>query len=65
MGNGEKRSKERITVALIVNVAGGKEKAVIVGKSENPSCFRGVDKSRVLQPIKSHDGWRHTYLRQF
>ena len=36
---GGKGSKERITVALITNAVGDKEKAVVVGKSENPRCF--------------------------
>ena len=39
-------SKERMTVALFVNAAGGKEiKAAVIWKSENPTCrcFKGVD----------------------
>ena len=35
---GGKRSKERITVALITHAAGGKEKAIVIGKSEKPQC---------------------------
>ena len=32
---GGERSKERITVAFITNAPGGKEKAIVIGKSEN------------------------------
>ena len=34
------RSKERITVALITNAAGGKEKAIVIGKSETPAALK-------------------------
>ena len=35
-----KRSMERITVALITNAAGGKEKAIVIEKSENPAALK-------------------------
>ena len=37
-----KQSKERLTCALFVNAAGDKEKPIIIGKSANPRCFRGI-----------------------
>lgn len=40
---GGKQSKERVTCAFFVNAAGGKEKPiVIIAKSANPCCFRGI-----------------------
>ena len=37
-----KQSKERITCAFFVNAAGGKEKPIVIGKSANPRCFKGI-----------------------
>ncbi len=45
---GEKR-KQRITICFIVNAAGGKERLIVIGKSENPRCFKRFDKS--LLPV--------------
>ena len=43
---GGKKSNGRMTVALFVKVARGKEiKAAVIWKSENPRCFKGVDKN--------------------
>lgn len=39
---GGKQSKERVTCAFFVNAAGGKEKPIVIGKSANPRCFRGI-----------------------
>lgn len=39
---GGKKSKERITVALIVNAAGEKETAIVIWKSKKPRCFHSV-----------------------
>ena len=42
---GGKKSKQRITVAFIVNAAGRSEgKPIVIWKSENPRCFKGVKK---------------------
>ena len=46
---GGKKSKQRLTVAFFVNAAGRKEKPIAIWKSQNPRCFRGVDKS--LLPV--------------
>jgi hypothetical protein len=37
---GGKESKQRITVALLVNAAGEKEKPVVIWKSDKPRCFK-------------------------
>jgi hypothetical protein len=42
---GIKTSKERITVLLACSAAGEKLKPLVIGKAENPRCFRGVDKT--------------------
>ena len=40
---GGKKSKQRITVAFIVNAAGKSEvKPIVIWKSENPRWFKGV-----------------------
>lgn len=44
---GGKLAKERLTVLLACSSAGEKYKLLIVGKSENPRCFKGVKKSNL------------------
>ena len=46
---GGKQSKERVTCAFFVNAAGGKEKPIVIGKSANPRCFRGIRDLSTLQ----------------
>ena len=43
---GCKKAKERLTVALFVNAAGGKELPVVIGKSAKPRCFKGLKNIR-------------------
>ena len=45
--NGGKLSKDRITLALICSMTGGKLPALVIGKSKNPRCFRGVNISQL------------------
>ena len=40
--NTSKKSKDRLTCAFFINASGGKEKPIIIGKSANPRCFRGI-----------------------
>ena len=47
---GGKKSKQRVTVVFLVSAAGTKEPPVVIWKSENPHCFRGVVKSAL--PVK-------------
>ena len=43
---GWKKSKQIITVAFIVNVAGKSEvKPIVIWKAENPRCFKAVKKT--------------------
>ena len=45
---GGKKDKQRFTVAFIVNGAGKSEtKPIIIWKSENPRCFKGIKKSEL------------------
>ena len=47
---GGKKSKQRFTVAFLVNAAGEKETPIVIWKSEKPRCFRGFDKNSL--PVK-------------
>lgn len=47
---GGKKAKQRFTIALIANAAGGKECAIVIWKAEKPRCFKGVDVSKL--PVK-------------
>ena len=47
---GGKNCKQRLTVALMANAAGETETPVVIGMSERPRCFKGVDKSHL--PVK-------------
>ena len=49
-----KQSRERVTCLVTVNMAGGKEKPLFIGKSENPHCLRYVNR----------DNLRCTYTHQ-
>lgn len=39
---GEKTSKERLTIMCCVSMNGEKRKLMVIGKSQNPRCFKGV-----------------------
>ena len=41
--HGGKKSKVRMTVAFLVNAAGGKETAIVIWKSAKPRCFKSID----------------------
>ena len=42
---GGKKSKLRLTILFFVNALGESEcKPIVIGKSENPRCFKGIDK---------------------
>ena len=48
MQRGEE-SKQRITLAFIVNAAGGKEVPIVIGRAASPRCFKGLrDKKNPL-----------------
>ena len=49
----EKRSKERLTVALCVNAEGTFEKPLVIGKAAVPRCFRNLNVKTL--PVM----WRH------
>ena len=43
-----KRAKQRFTVTFIVNAAGKSEsKPIVIWKSENPRCFKGIKKQNL------------------
>ena len=43
--HGGKKAKDRITVLLVCSATGEKLKPVVIGRAENPRCFRGQTKS--------------------
>ena len=45
--HGGKKSKERMTVAFLVNAAGSKETAIVIWKSAKPRCFKSIDISNL------------------
>ena len=52
---GGKKCKQWITVTFIVNAAGESEvKPIVIWKSDNPRCFKGVDKSQLPVLYFSH-----------
>ena len=44
---GGKKAKQRFTITLVANAAGGKESAIVIWKAEKPRCFKGVDMSKL------------------
>ena len=60
---GGKKSRERIACAFFVNAAGGKENPIVIGKSANPRCFKGIKDLSNLPCTyfhqKSLDGFRY------
>ena len=49
--NTSNKSKDRLTCAFFINASGGKEKPIIISKSANPRCFRGIQ-DRTLLPCQ-------------
>ena len=47
---GGKKCKQRLTVALMANAAGEIETPVVIGMSERPQCFKGIQRSHL--PVK-------------
>lgn len=50
---GGKKSKQRFTIAFIVNAVGDKEKPIVIWSSANPRCFRGFNKRQL--PVEYYD----------
>lgn len=48
-GGGEEKAKQQITLAVILNAAGGKEVPTVIGKAASPKYFEGLkDKKNPL-----------------
>ena len=56
---GGKKAKQRVTIAFIVNATGESEgKPIVIWKSENPRCFKNVDKKRLpVQYFSQSKAW--------
>lgn len=62
---GTKTSKERLTVLLACSASGDKLKPLVIGKAENPRCFRGLDKSLLPVTYRSNKkAWMTSTLFQ-
>ena len=44
---GGRKCKQSMMMALFANAAGRKKTPVVIWNSENPRCFKGIDKSRL------------------
>ena len=53
---GFKTSKERVTVLCCVNMIEEKQGLLVIGKSKNPRCFKGV-KSLPVEYFSSANAW--------
>ena len=54
---GEK-AKQRFTITLVANAAGGKESAIVICKAEKPRCFKSVDMSKLpVQYFSQSNAW--------
>ena len=45
VGSGGKKSKDRVTLAFTCSASGKKEEPWVIGKSKNPRCFKGINRS--------------------
>ena len=56
---GGKKSKHRATIAFVVNAAGESEcKPIVIWKSNNPRCFKNVDKKKLpVQYFSQAKAW--------
>uniref|UniRef100_A0A8C4N3C7 HTH CENPB-type domain-containing protein n=1 Tax=Eptatretus burgeri TaxID=7764 RepID=A0A8C4N3C7_EPTBU len=63
---GGKRSKERLTAMLCVNMKGEFEKPFIIGRCEKPRCFKHINTKTlpVVQAIEMTDSIRDFFLPQ-
>ena len=63
---GGKKSKQRITVAFTVNGAGKSEiKPIVIWKSNNPRCFKGVKKTDLpVEYYSQPKAWMTGYILQ-
>ena len=41
-----KKGEQRITLAFIVNAAGGNEVPIVIGKAASPRCFKDLKDNR-------------------
>lgn len=55
---GGKKVKQRVTIALFANAAGEKLPGIVIWKSDNPRCFKGMDKSKLpVQYFSQKKAW--------
>lgn len=54
---GHKKIKDRVTVLLIVNAEGSERMLVVIGKSENPRCFKGLKNMPIWLYLHNRSAW--------
>ena len=55
---GGKKAKQRLTITLVANAAGGKESAIAIWKAGKPRCFKSVDMSKLpVQYFSQSNAW--------
>ena len=55
---GGRKAKQRFTITLVANAAGGKKCAIVIWKAERPRCFKGVDMSKLpVQYFSQSNAW--------
>ena len=61
--SGGKKENMRLTISLSTNMVGDKETSLLIWKSLNPPCFKGVNKKTL--PVKYHAnkklGWHQVF----
>lgn len=54
---GGKHSKERLSVLLCAFADGKFEKPLVIGKAENPRCFKNIDRERFVTWRNNKNAW--------
>jgi hypothetical protein len=54
---GYKKSKDRVTAALIVNTDGSERYLAIIGKSRSPRCFKGIKNFPIFKYYNNSTSW--------
>lgn len=63
---GGKKAKERFTVLLCASATGEKLKPLVIGKANNPRCFRGINKGSLgIDYEANNKAWLKYFLTGF
>jgi hypothetical protein len=59
---GMKKNKERVTVLLLVNADGSERLLVVIGKSRQPRCFKGIKNFPIWLYLYNKNAWMTSQL---